>query len=388
MPRMTICRSSLGLLFAFGLTAGAPAQGAKASAHTVKSGDTLWDLARTYLGDPFRWPQIYRLNTGVVADPHWIYPGAVLSLVVVSGQPAAPRTETPPPAAEPGAPVAEPGAPMAPPTPAPAIASVQDPRGGDDGMDLFRRRRVANVSNAFAAYREVKYHPLRAGEFHSAGFLTEGEAFPFGLLLGPVTPEQIESARSRAAVQIYTAVGVSAASGGSYATGDTLLIVERQEGPVGYGEIIVPTGLLRVTSQNGGQVVGDVVAVYGPIREGQAVMPAEKFRDPGAVAFQAVRGGLEGRILASRDGRELRHPQEIMFLNIGRSNGVSPGDLFEVRRVAGPQDKSLADARDELMATVQVIHVRERTATVKVLTVVSPDIKPGARVVQVAKLPS
>jgi len=369
MPRMTISRSSLSLLCALGLAAPALAQGGGATTHTVKKGDTLWDIARTYLGDPFLWPQIYRMNTDVVEDPHWIYPGEVLRLDAAAGQPAVPTTDTPPPVQPP---------------------VVEEPPSADttgDGLDLFRRRRVANVQEAFKLYRAVKYHPLRAGEFYSAGFLSEGDTLPYGRLLGPVTPEQIESGRSRAAVQIHTVVGVTAPDGASYNVGDSLVSLMQREGPVGYGQIIVPTGLIRITGQNGDQSVGMVIAVYGPIRDGQSLLPAEKFADPGAVDYQRVEGGLQGQILAPRDLRELRHPQDVLFIDIGKQEGVSAGDLFEARRTPGPQPRSAANAIDEMMATLQVVHVRSRTATVKVLGVTSPDIAPGTTVRQVAKLP-
>lgn len=45
-----------------------------AKVHIVVPGDTLWDLASQYLGNPYLWPQIWERNQYVL-DAHWIYPG-------------------------------------------------------------------------------------------------------------------------------------------------------------------------------------------------------------------------------------------------------------------------------------------------------------------------
>ena len=103
MRRTTICRSDRAVILALAALpllwrvlpaqdttqaaqqqdttqAAAAFQGQVPSSHTVSRGETLWSISQMYFNDPLLWPEIYRLNTAVIEDPHWIYPGEVLNL--------------------------------------------------------------------------------------------------------------------------------------------------------------------------------------------------------------------------------------------------------------------------------------------------------------------
>lgn len=54
--------------------------------YVVKTGDTLWDISKMFLRDAWYWPEIWYVNPQV-ANPHLIYPGDVLKLVYIDGQP-------------------------------------------------------------------------------------------------------------------------------------------------------------------------------------------------------------------------------------------------------------------------------------------------------------
>jgi len=51
------------------------------TAHTVRSGDTLWSIASLFLKSPWRWPELWGMNLAEVANPHRIYPGQLLVLI-------------------------------------------------------------------------------------------------------------------------------------------------------------------------------------------------------------------------------------------------------------------------------------------------------------------
>lgn len=42
--------------------------------HTVRRGDTLWDLSGHYYGNSWNWPKVWSFNPQI-SNPHWIYPG-------------------------------------------------------------------------------------------------------------------------------------------------------------------------------------------------------------------------------------------------------------------------------------------------------------------------
>jgi len=380
----------LGALF---IPAGVSAQVARPETHTVRPGDTLWDLASQYLGDPFLWPEIYRLNTAVVEDPHWIYPGEVLRLAAGAEVAAVPGPDTPPPADQ-AAPDQEAAAEEA---PAPDLA---EPQVGDlvdagadrrDDVDLTplvgdRTRSLQQGPSLELALRRA-YRPFRRSEFYSSGFLTEDQALPFGRVLGTVTPLQIEEITNQSTAQRFDRVAIVPPAGGKYQVGDTLLAVIVEREIDGHGRVVVPTGLLRVVDVSRPENLAEVIASYSTVRDRQRVLPAEKFTPPGNVRPVPISDGVRGTVLAHRDRQPLTGPQDVLFLDKGRKDGVALGDMFELRQAPRARPEA-ATVVNEVMATVQVVHVGEHTATARVVSVVQPDVRAGTEARQIAKLPS
>lgn len=407
---MTTIHSRLRILGLACFTAALPAlvSAQTPQTHTVKTGDTLWAIAGQYLGDPVLWPEIYRLNTSVVEDPHWIYPGEVLQIAAGASQaPAVPTQDTPTPVAvQTQPPVTEQPAGVIQgvtvqtdtvrvmvETPADtAITGVLNLAAQDtaptDMSPLFgTTARGRQMEATLLAYSQQAYRPLRRSEFYSSGFLTEDQQLSYGKFMGPVAPSQIATLATTASIALYSKVAVSPPSGASYQVGDSLLVVRIDRKIEHFGDVVVPTGMLRVTDVSRAENTAEVIAIYGPMRSAQLILPVEHFPDPGEVRPVPISDGVDAAIIESRDQQVLKGPQDVVFINKGKADGVAPGDLFEVRRVASERAEGAATV-PEVMAVLQVVHVRDHTATTRVLSVISPDVPAGTSARQVAKLPS
>lgn len=96
MRKAIISLILLMTLLAPALAAEAPALKEDApDRYVVVPGDTLWDISGRFLQDPWRWPELWRMNQEQLRNPHRIYPGDVLVLDRTGVQPVLRLVERP-----------------------------------------------------------------------------------------------------------------------------------------------------------------------------------------------------------------------------------------------------------------------------------------------------
>ena len=426
MRRTTICRSERAALLALvaGLLAGpapvlvaqdttqarpdtsqaapdtsqaapAPAPAGQLPAtHVVTRGETLWSIAQLYFNDPLLWPEIYRLNTAVIDDPHWIYPGEELNVagaVSVAQAPdtgvvAAPEQVATDTVHAQSTPTADTVA-ASPDTTTVVEAPPPPPGPTESYQTIFDRRRTPaqEVRDVLRAYANQPYRPLRRGEFYSAGFLTEEERLPYGRVLGNTASPAIPRLTERSTASTFDQISIQPPRSASYHVGDSLLIVRVDRDIAGWGSVVVPLGVARVTEPQRRQVLADVVMQFGRIHDNHLALPLEPFKDPGEVRPTPVDRGLEGTVIAARDLHELTGPQQIIFINRGRVDGVSPGDVFEAFK---PASGMPGTSSERVQVVLEIVHTRDHSSSGLILNIDRPNLVPGMPVRLIRKMPS
>jgi hypothetical protein len=319
----------------------------------------LWDLAKLYLGDAYLWPEIYRLNTAVIEDPHWIYPGEILTLpngVAGSGAPVA----------------AGPGAPFD-----PNSTTIFDPR-------RYRRARSARQGTAMMA----SHTAVRPGEYLEAPWVSAVGGPPgAGHVRSTAASQVVVPTIEQRLFQSQEPIFIDLPAGGKRANGERFFIYAL--GPVlpGQGQVVLPTAVIEIAGDAG---AGDARAVilqrFRSVLEGQGVVPIDSLmprRDefPAAVEF-----GTATTLAWLVDRPIIAQLGTYVILSSTAKDGFVPGDQVTLLAPLGTGANGEVRAPEEA-AVVQVLRVTPFGVSAIILRRSQADISVGMPGRITAKMP-
>ncbi len=311
-------RTVLALLFFLLLMSSytvAWAQNEEPTIYVIQKGDTLWGLSNKFLQDPHYWPPLWAKNPAI-GNPHFIFPGQKLRIfpdrIEVVDEVAA----------EEKAPVSEP------------VGVVQE--------------RVFTVTG---------------GE----GFLLEGDAKPLGHIIATYQNRQILGEDDIVYADVGRSQGVK--------TGNRFSIYKEMEAishPVSHvilGHKVIPLGTLQVSEVEEGTSKAIITKSYLEIGAGAYLMP---YRDrKKVISLKAPTKDLTGYIVETQTGNKAVAAGDVVFMDLGKTNGLEVGNMLYVVRDVVPDQKFISvpigKLPTDVIGAVVVVETGETTATALVI---------------------
>jgi hypothetical protein len=322
-----------------------------AQVYGVEQGDTLWDLASRFYGNPYLWPQIWEQNRYVL-DAHWIYPGDPLvvgfEVTPIEDVQAAGEAETEDDESGGGLRLAR-------------ATSSPTALGSEDDIQC---------SGYIGDFDEVFPRRIIGSEYESLSpTLVPAQRAGISSKLGEIDTVKID-------LSLGDVVYVDGGRQANLVPGDLYTVVIPREDvdhpgtgkPLGrfYGYV----GRVRLLSVQEETAIAEIVHSCMPVRVGAALTPYRP--EPVPLARRTLSAGvndpvspavLEAAPMIIRSERNLVTigRDHLVYLDLGEQAGVTPGDIYSIYRL-NPKGHPPV-----VIGELGILSVKERSSVARVL---------------------
>jgi len=296
---------------------------AEGQVYTIKKGDTLWDLSKKFIDDPYYWPNIWAKNPEIT-NPHLIFPGQKIQILdgkvkIIPAYPEANKA-----------------------TEIEADSQQITPPTLDNKTD-----------------ESITIKSTGSGD----GFILTDEK-PLGTLVDSVDNRILLTKDDVVFLKMHDLANVK--------VGDTYGLFERGEKIKDpqtkklIGTMMVNLGFLQVTEINGETVIAKIGNVFREIARGAELfdfIPQRK-----EITLQRGTTDKSGTIIAARDEKGTFSTNDIIFVNLGSDDGLVSGNLFYISRPRKVSDEVIKSARDiqlpdAVLGAAVTIETKAKTAS-------------------------
>ena len=301
-----------------------------ATYYIIVKGDTLWDISRRFLRNPYLWPQIWNANR-CITDAHWIYPGDPLII--------------------------------------PEVAVMTD-RAGEAGEGAGAGEEGLGKEGAGQQNLTEPLIPaIEETALQCAHYIVDDREDESLHLAGSEDGATKNAFGDRDILYLNKGSNSGVKAGDVYSLRHVAYTVKHPDTNKTIGTKIEPTGWARVILVQENTATVMIEQACMDIHIGDYLRPFEKLPIPLIARhippdrMTPPTGRITGTVVDIAEDAMIAAERQLVTLNIGSANGIAPGNLFSVYKIMYPSVPTPRNVIGELV----VVAVRERTATARVL---------------------
>jgi LysM repeat protein len=276
--------------------------------YTVMKGDTLWDISKKELQDPFFWPKIWKENPGI-ANPDKIHPQQKIRIPLSLLQKEI------------------------------SLPEIQETKFGD---------RVPGKETVGKIELPKREYLVGKDLLAASGYITDSVQ-SVGSIVDSPTGRTILGVGDYAYVKTNCPTTVAEKF---YIIRPIEQVIHPKSGKM-VGHLIGVLGIAEIVGQDGNEMKAKITASYSDIFTGSLLEPYYEVEPP--YFMETPRKPLiDGYIVAAKEVRTLNGMLDIVYIDRGRKDGLELGDIFA----------TLLQGKHRIVnSVIQVINVREGTST-------------------------